>query len=176
MSKNNIILIGFMGSGKSAIGKALKNISGFQLVDTDTLLEQRLKTTINDIFETKGEPFFREQETVTLESIQNIEKSIISTGGGIVLKPKNTAILKELGKVFWLNVSAETVLKRVQEDNNRPLLASPNRFQIITDLLAKRHNNYKNASDYEIDTNYKNIEEISKEIWKIYNQDTCKPA
>lgn len=169
MKSKNIVLIGFMGSGKTAVAKQLSFLSNLALLDTDIIIEKRFHTTVADLFETKGEPFFREQETQVITDLQQSHSYIISTGGGVVLDPKNHALLHDLGMVFWLKVSAESVVDRIKHHTNRPLLNNTaNREETIRNLLSDRLPLYEQSAQFEIMTDQRTVQEIAGEIWQIY--------
>lgn len=167
----NIILTGFMGSGKTTIGKELVKLTGLDLVDTDSLIEERLKTKISDIFAKKGEPFFREYETKLIgDLIDENVKGIISTGGGMIITPGNDELLRKLGIIIYLKTSKETIVKRLQGDTTRPLLAG-GLSEKTEKLLEFRAPIYERSADIVVDTddhNPKIIAEIILERIKNY--------
>jgi len=166
----NIILIGFMGTGKTCVARALHQISQFHVLDTDTLIEQQTQLFLSELFKTKGEPFFREKETSVLQEIRADDNHIISTGGGIVLKKDNRALLRNLGIVFWLKASPNTISERLKSNNSRPLLASSDKQETIQQLLQERQVLYTKTAHIEIETDQKSIEEIAQEIWTRYQR------
>ena len=118
--KNNIVLIGFMGSGKTSVGIRLSYSLKRTLIDTDKWIEQKQKMTVADIFERDGESAFRRLETECLKTlIQDADRQIISAGGGLPVKEENRKLLKQLGKVFYLKVSPETIYERLKTDTTR---------------------------------------------------------
>src|SRR5574340_1795539 len=123
---NNIVLTGFMGTGKTTIGKALSKRLGMRLVDVDEEIESSEKMTINDIFRTRGEGCFREIETAMIKKLSAGRNIIISTGGGAVLKDENMEALRKNGIVFCLVASADTILERTASNEDRPLLKVDN--------------------------------------------------
>jgi shikimate kinase len=168
--KNNIILIGFMGSGKSTVGLELANQMNFPFCDTDVLIEQNAKTTISNIFAEKGEEYFRNLETKTLEEmVQNTEKMIIATGGGLPLRECNAKLLKDLGFVVYLKVTKETVLKRLKGDTSRPILAGDNVDEKIDKLLEYREPLYEISAHMQVVVDNKTVPEIVDEIIRNFN-------
>ena len=165
--KNNIVLIGFMGSGKSTVGKALAKSLNYEFIDTDEYIEKYMDMKISDIFEKYGEEYFRSLETKILFMLnESVTDAVVSTGGGMPVKEDNHSLLKSLGKVFWLDVSSDTVYKRLKNDTTRPLLKSDNPYEKIVELLNKRYTAYQNASDYVVDVNRDDVEAICNEILK----------
>lgn len=162
----NIILIGFMGSGKTSVAQALEEISHFKCLDTDTLIEQQLHLSISDIFSSYGESFFRGREASVLKSLKNHLNHIISTGGGIVLRKENRELLRLLGMVFWLKASPQIILDRLKNNTSRPLLATPHKGQSIETLLRERESLYAETAHVTIDTDHRTVEEIASQIWQ----------
>jgi shikimate kinase len=159
----NIVLTGFMGAGKTAVGKELAQILGMKLIDIDTEIEKSEQITINEIFSQFGEPRFREIETMMIKQIAAGKNLIISTGGGAVLKQENMAILRENGVIVCLMASPETILKRTSTSNDRPLLKVENPLEKINQLLTFRKPFYEKA-DIMIDTENKTPLQIAEEI------------
>ncbi len=158
----NIILVGFMGTGKSTIGREIKKQLGYHLVDTDLIIEEQADMDIPQIFSKQGEPSFRSMETELLKSMvhQNMNHHIIATGGGMAVATENQILLKKLGFVVWLSCSPENILERTSRTNNRPLLQSNNRIEVIEKLLNERTPLYDRASHIKIDTSKLNFDEI----------------
>ncbi len=146
----NIVLVGFMGTGKTTVGRLLSETTGMPLVDMDTLIEARAGKTINEIFAEDGEPHFRWLERQLVQELAAGENQIISTGGGIVLNPDNIADFEKNGLVVCLLADAETVLERLQHDSTRPLLAGDKRTRIL-ELLESRKPLYESIP-HRIDT------------------------
>lgn len=169
LAKQKIALIGFMGSGKSGVGKKLAEISSWSHIDTDDWIEKSEGTTIKSIFESEGEEVFRNLETKTLEELINSEYKIISTGGGIIKKAKNRNLLMNNCICIWLYVNAESCLERVS-GNQRPLLNKAEPSVVISRLLAERRDHYAQCSDLIVNTVNKSMEDIAKLIHEEINQ------
>jgi len=164
ITKDNIILVGFMASGKTTIGNHLAKLINRTFVDTDYLLVQNLGISIAQYFETHGEKLFREHEQAVIQSTCNRSNQVICTGGGAFINPENQRIMLSSGKVFWLDVNRDTVLKRINHNQiDRPLLAHPNPTQQIDKLLSERKPSYEKAH-IRIDANSKTVEELSNQI------------
>lgn len=147
----NIILIGFMASGKSTIGKLLAEKMNYQFIDLDEIIEKHNGKKISDIFSQDGEEVFRKYETEQLKQLSNSDRKVVSCGGGIVIKPENRQILRKIGRVIFLEIAAQDVLARVTDFSSRPLLNNPDpqkRRQTIEDLLKKRDNFYRETADF----------------------------
>ena len=163
MIMKNIVLTGFMGTGKTAVGKELARLLDIPLIDIDTEIEQAERMTINDIFKQRGESGFREIETAMIKKISQRENSIISTGGGAVLKDENMETLRKSGIILCLMASPGTILQRVGNNNERPLLQGENPFQNIKELLHVRKPFYAKA-DIIIGTDNRTPLQIAEEI------------
>lgn len=162
---SNIILIGFMGSGKTTVGVRLSYHMRRTLIDTDKEIEKQQDMEISRIFAEKGEAYFRALETELLKKMIGSEHDrIISTGGGLPVKPENRALLRRLGTVVYLKPSPETVYKRLKGDTKRPLLQCPDPLARIRELMAERAEVYADAADITVDVDDKTFEEIIKEI------------
>lgn len=161
----NIILIGFMGAGKTTIGEALAGHRNLRLIDTDQLIEETAGMTISDIFALKGEAEFRKTETAVLERlIETEDGAVLSVGGGLPLREENRRLLKKLGLVVYLEVSPETVVKRLEGDTTRPLLQGGNVREKVEKLLSERGPVYCEASDITINVDGRSVDEIIEEL------------
>ncbi len=169
LAKQKIALIGFMGSGKSEVGKQLSKISDWTYMDTDEHIEKSEGTSIKAIFEDRGEENFRDLETKTLKKLIDSESQIISTGGGIIKKAENRKLLKNNCICIWLYIDAQTCLARVRGDQ-RPLLNHPEPSIVINKLLVERRDYYALCSDLVVNTTDKSIEEIANLIHEEINQ------
>ena len=161
-----IILIGFMGVGKTSVGKQLARKLNFNFIDTDYEIERLTNKSIPDIFEQYGENYFRKLENSILEKFVKNEDIVMATGGGIITTKENYNILKNEEKVIFLDGSVETIINHVQsERNQRPLLKeSENLSKKIEELLSIRYEKYIEVSDILIDINGKNIDEVISQI------------
>jgi shikimate kinase len=146
------LLIGIMGAGKSSIARELTGLSLRRFVDTDRLVEQRAGMCISDIFTQRGEEHFRELETAALRSLADAQRLIIATGGGIVTRPENVALLRALGCVIWLTASEEVLFERVSRNSKRPLLQTLDPRATLSELLARRSPLYAACAHIAIDT------------------------
>lgn len=169
LSKQKIALIGFMGSGKSAVGKHLSEISNWTHIDADDWIEKSEKTTIKSIFENEGEERFRDIETEALKELINSDYKIISTGGGIIKKAENRNLLMNNCICIWLYIDATTCLTRVSGDQ-RPLLNHAEPSTVVNKLLTERKDHYAICSDLIVNTINKSIEDIAKLIHEEINQ------
>lgn len=146
----SIILVGFMGCGKSTVGRLLAEKTDRQFTDMDTYIEEQAGCTVSEIFATEGEAAFRAKEhdaCVTLGSAQDL---VVATGGGAVLRADNIAALKKNGVIVWLQVSADTVLARLAQDTTRPLLQRADKEAAVHALLAERTLLYAQAADITV--------------------------
>jgi shikimate kinase len=162
----NIVLTGFMGTGKTTIGRELSKRLCMKLVDIDAEIEKSQKIKIDHIFKTYGEPYFRDIETAMIKKLSRENNIIISTGGGAVLRDENMEALKENGIVFCLNASTETILERTARSTERPLLKVENPKEKIRELLSCRRPFYEKAG-IMIETDDKTPSEVVREIMEI---------
>ncbi|PIP68275.1 MAG: shikimate kinase [Candidatus Omnitrophica bacterium CG_4_9_14_0_2_um_filter_42_8] len=161
----NIILVGFMGTGKSAAGKKLAAKLDRDFIELDDMIEAREKMSIKDIFDKKGEPYFRQVEKEVVKEAAKREDVIMSAGGGAVVDEENFRNMKNSGIIICLKASPETILKRTKNLKTRPLLNVPDPKKQIEELLKKREPHY-NKADFSIDTDNLNIEQVSEAIIK----------
>lgn len=150
----NIILIGFMGCGKSTVGRAISQQLNYPLLDTDHYIEEQTGSKISQIFQQHGESYFRDLETdlVTQLLQKDIAKQIISTGGGLPLRKINRSILKSLGYVVWLKAGADCIHERTSKTNHRPLLQSKDPKVLIHQMLEQRNPIYEDCAHLTIQT------------------------
>jgi len=160
----NIVLIGFMGSGKSTVGKLLANKLGLRFVDTDRLVEKKVGKRIKEIFKNEGEEKFRAFESEVIEEVSKYENQVISCGGGAVLNPDNVSILKENGVLIYLKASAFILFERLHGTDTRPLLNVASPRDKVNELLAARQSLYEKVTDILIDTSYIDVDAVVKKI------------
>lgn len=163
----NVILIGFMGSGKTTVGFRLSYRLRKPVIDTDKEIEREEQRSIAEIFAREGEAYFRDRETMCLQKLlRTVKEQIISVGGGLPLREENRKLLRELGQVFYLQASAETIYERVRNDTTRPLLQGDDPQGKIRIMLAERDGYYRDAADVVINVDGKSFEQILDEIEK----------
>jgi shikimate kinase len=171
MSKANIILTGFMGTGKSTVGKLLAKHLGYVFVDTDELIQERSGQTIPEIFQEKGEAAFREMEAEIALELGDREGLVVSTGGRLMLDPDNAAALGRNGRVFCLRATPEEIVARVSNDAGveRPLLEGGNPIERIVELMREREEGY--ARFPQLLTSGKTPEEVARCLLDRYQAD-----
>ena len=171
---NNIVLLGFMASGKTTVGKELARYLGYQFVDTDTAVEQREERAIAEIFSAEGENYFRDREHEIMRELLQGEFQVVATGGGIISRPENVAVLQGCKDfTVWLDISPEEVIKRTQGDETRPLLKTEDEKEKrnrIENLLKIRYPLYDAATQIRISVDDKTSEEIIAEILQHYGE------
>jgi len=166
---NNIFLIGFMGAGKSTIAARLKDKLSMALVEMDARIVEEQGMPITEIFAKYGEPHFRDIESALVVAIGDEGNTIVSCGGGVVVRPENTANMKKSGKIVFLCATPETIYERVKDNTDRPILNGNMNVEFIAQLMEKRRALYEEAADILIDTDGKNVEEICDEIIAALN-------
>jgi shikimate kinase len=168
----NIILTGFMGAGKTTIGRKLAKLLEYSFVDTDTEIEEDQGCSVAEIFKYGGEECFREMETQQLEKLKSVDNSVIATGGGIILRKQNRGILTGIGKRVYLKVAQAELLLRLKNDRNRPLLKEKDPKTVLNEMFAERDLLYEQA-ECIIETGQQSPQQIaSKIIRKICNEDS----
>lgn len=171
--KDNIVLIGFMGSGKTTIGTKLARALEYQFLDTDAYIEEEYGNSIKNIFATAGEAKFRSMETQTLNKLkETLHGHVISTGGGMPMLEENAKLLKELGHVIFLKTSKEVIYERLKGDLTRPLLQGDQPLRKIEELLNLRTPVYEAAADHVVVTDEGSFYQIIKEIMDMILQET----
>lgn len=166
--KENLILIGFMGAGKTSVGEAYAQAKDMPLLDTDQMIEAEAGMSISDIFATCGEPAFRRTETAVLEKLlREADAAVISVGGGLPLLEANRVLLKQLGTVVFLRVQPDTVLQRLEGDTTRPLLQGEDVARRVYDLMEYRNPLYESAAHRIVDVDGKTLEAIVAELTGI---------
>ncbi|MGE9271266.1 MAG: shikimate kinase [Verrucomicrobiales bacterium] len=159
----NLVLIGFMGCGKSTIGRHLEKLLGYPLVDTDQLIEMKAGMPITQIFADRGEHYFRQLEAAVLQELTapHTPRRIVSTGGGLINRKVNRRLIKKLGYVIWLKAPVEEILRRTARNHDRPLLKTANPRKKISELLSLREPLYAECADLSLETSDLDAEEIA---------------
>ena len=160
----NIFLIGFMGAGKSTISDYLKNVLAMDVVEMDQCIVERQEMSISDIFETYGEEYFRELETNLLIEMQEKKNVIISCGGGVAMRERNVVEMKKNGRVVLLTAHPQTILDRVKDSDDRPLLNGHKNVEYIEQLMEARREKYEAAADIVVDTDNKTVLQICEDL------------
>jgi len=161
---NGIALIGFMGAGKSAVGRELSRRTGWPRHDTDEMIRAQFGISIPDNFARHGELAFRDAETTLLKTLQPGLGGIVVTGGGIVLREENVRLLRRMGRIIWLDADEEILWQRASRHSTRPLLQTPDPRARFAELLRERLPLYQTATDYRINTSSSSIAEVTNEI------------
>jgi shikimate kinase len=159
-----IVLIGFMGSGKSSVGRILSQKMGWPRFDTDELISARFGRPMAEIFAEVGEEKFRDAETEALNELAVGGPAVVVTGGGIVLRPGNVELLRRLGTVAHLEADEETLFRRVSRRATRPLLQTENPRATLAELLRTRLPIYREAADFRVDTSHLSHEEVAEAV------------
>lgn len=174
----DMIMIGFMGAGKTTVGQALAKICGMTFEDTDQLIEKKAGMAISEIFSVQGEDAFRKMETDLLKELIAKKETLVkadagtvySVGGGLPMREENRGLLKQLGKVVYLTITPDTVLDRLKGDTTRPLLAGDNVRERVETLMTLRDPFYKEASHLCVAVDGKEVSRIVEEILADFRQ------
>ncbi len=165
MKRGNIVLIGFMGCGKSTVGKELAAVLKFSFCDTDALIEATYEKSISKMFEEDGEAYFRNAETELLKKLSaEADGIVLATGGGMPMRKENAKLLRDIGNVIFLETKIEDILERLQKDTGRPLADGVDKENRLRLLYEERLPVYRAAADYCVDTEQKSVQEIVTEI------------
>jgi len=163
----NLALIGFMGSGKTTVGKKVAKELGMEFVDTDKDVENITGMTVSEIFAKYGEVRFRSEEQAAVRRLVQADHRVIATGGGVVLNQENMELLRASGVVITLTATPEVIFERVSKKKTRPLLATGDLLATIKKLLQEREEYYA-ASDGIVDTSAKNLQQVRDEVIRLY--------
>lgn len=167
----NIVLIGYRGTGKTAVGKKLSHKLCQPLFQLDVLIEKHAGCSIPEIVKKHGWDYFRDLEAKLLEEVVKGDACIIDTGGGVVLRDENIDRLKKNGLLFWLTADPKTIISRIQDDTGRPSLTLGKSFlEEVEEVLQQRLPLYSKAQDFTVDTAGRTIDDIADEIIKLFNK------
>ena len=173
----NIFLIGFMGAGKSTIAGELKDKLEMDRVEMDQMIVEKQGMSISEIFDEYGEAYFRNLESNTLIELQKRKQTIVSCGGGVVMREENTDHMKKNGRVVLLTAKPETIYERVKDSDERPILNNNMNVEFISGLMDKRKDRYEAVVDITVATDGKNVTQICEEIIsKLIALDNAKEA
>lgn len=164
VASRNVVLVGFMGTGKSSVGRLVAARLGFQFIDTDARIIQETGQSIADLFRVRGEGFFRACEARVLDALQTTNSAVVATGGGIVVPPENRPRLAQLGFVVALTADPETILERVSRTTKRPLLQTADPRATITELLSVRTALYQATAHYIVNTTGRSHSEVADDV------------
>lgn len=159
----NIVLTGFMGTGKSTVGRRVADLLKISFFDVDDTIKRQTGRTIAELFQTKGEEAFRALESATIQELSMQEQSVIATGGGTLLNPKNRDFLERNGVLVCLSAKTGTLLERLKDDLTRPLLVGENREQRVERLMQERQSVYALCS-IQVQTDDKTIDQVAREV------------
>ncbi|WP_459865571.1 shikimate kinase AroK [Endothiovibrio diazotrophicus] len=162
--KQNLILVGPMGAGKSTIGRQLGEELGMEFVDSDKEIERRTGVDIPLIFELEGEAGFRKRESAMIHELAGTAGTVLATGGGAVLDPENRTVLAARGTVIYLHASIDQLVKRTARDRNRPLLQGGDPRRKLEEIMAVREPLYREVADIAIDTSGRSVRAVVKEL------------
>lgn len=160
----NIVLIGFMGAGKTTVSDYLSTMFDMDIIEMDQEITDREEMSISDIFATYGEEYFRDLETSLLVELQDRKNVIISCGGGTALRENNVAEMKKNGRVVLLTASPETIYERVKDSDDRPVLKGRKNVDGIAELMEQRREKYEAAADIVVQTDHKTVLQVCEEL------------
>ena len=166
----NLILIGYRGTGKSAVGKILAERLQMPLVNLDDRIIAKAGMRIPEIVEKFGWDRFRDLESQVVVAVAKEDNHVLDCGGGVILREKNTALLKQAGPVFWLTASIPAIVSRIQTDTERPSLTGKSFTEEVADVLREREPKYRAAADHRVDTEGKSVEQVAEEIIRLFEK------
>ena len=158
-----VVLVGFMGSGKSSVGRALARRFGVPFVDVDERIESAAGCRIRDLFAREGEPAFRAREKAALRDALSVKGCVIATGGGAFADEENRVLLRSYAPVVYLETAVETLLERLSGDLGRPLLRGGEREEVVRDLLSRREPGYRTA-DVTVRTDGRSVQDVAGSV------------
>ena len=167
----NIILIGFMGCGKTTVGKKLASMSGRKFLDMDDEIVRRAGMKITEIFEKYGEDRFRQMETELREQLSETEGLVIATGGGVIKNERNMQLLRKSGKTLYIKASAEHIYRNIKNDRTRPLLNCYDKMGRIRELLEERRPLYESESDVITDISGLSSSAAANKIYEVLTKE-----
>lgn len=160
----NFVLIGFMGCGKSSVGKRLAGLTGHRFLDSDELIVNANERSIPEIFADIGEEGFRELEENTLAGLVGVAGVVLSTGGGAVLRPSNREHLRRIGIVVWIDSAEDILFERAMRSGRRPLLQTQNPRETFASLHAARQEIYAQTADVRFDSTHVDQDEVARRV------------
>ena len=166
----NLILIGYRGTGKSTVGEILAKRLKLRLVNLDERIAAKAGKRIPEIVEQRGWEHFRDLESEVVAEAVKDDGQVLDCGGGVILREKNTALLKKAGQVFWLQASIPTIVARIQNGAERPSLTGKSFTDEVADVLREREPRYRAAADHVVDTEGKTPERVAEEIVLLFQQ------
>jgi shikimate kinase len=170
----NIVLIGYRGTGKSVVGELLAARLRMQCIGMDAEIVKRAGMSIPEIVEKHGWQKFRDIESEEARELSGFDNIVIDTGGGVIERPENIEALKTNSRIFWLKASVDRIVSRIQGGTERPALTAGKTFtEEVTEVLERRIPKYKNAAQYEIDTDGLTPEQVADRIIKIWKEDSA---
>ena len=167
----NIYLIGMMGSGKSVTAKRLAALMEYGFVDLDQCIQEKTKRSIHDLFEKEGEPFFRDQEAAILKEVSRMDRRVVATGGGTILRRANVDAMKTSGKIIFLETSIEVLWERVKEKKDRPLLKGADPKASLTRILAERLPLYEGGCGFRVNTDGQTADQVARKIFTLLEKE-----
>ena len=163
----NIVLVGFMGTGKTSVGMRLAEMLHMEFIDTDDIIEEDSKMSISTIFSEMGEDHFRDLESKAVEKVCKLSRHVLATGGGVVIREQNVQNLRSTGMLFCLDAAPEVIFQRTSQYTHRPLLQVDNPIGRIREMLRMREPFYSLA-DHRIDTSQLTVNEVADKIADLF--------
>jgi shikimate kinase len=160
----NVVLIGSMGCGKSSVGREIARRVRWSFVDTDQLIRQKFGKSIPEIFSLFGENSFRDEEHASLQGLQSAKRIVLATGGGIVVRPENHRLIRQLGPIVWLVADEEVIWERVSRNQLRPLLQTANPRVVMRQLIEQRKPLYQSLANHTVDSTGSSHAQVAEKV------------
>lgn len=168
----NIVLIGYRGTGKSAVAERVAQRLGMTSISMDARIIEKAGMSIPDIVAKVGWPGFRDMESEVARELGRGDRAIIDTGGGVIERPENVEALKTNGRIIWLKASVDTIVSRIQGDTERPSLTGGKSFtEEVAEVLERRTLKYKSAAQFEIDTDPLTVDQVAEKVIEFFTAD-----
>lgn len=176
LGQRNVYLVGPMGSGKTAVGRRLATLLGWEFIDSDAEIEKRTGVDIRYIFEKEGEARFRQREREVIAELTALERVVVATGGGVILDPANRERLAKTGTVVYLETTIDTLVRRTKAAKTRPLLMDDDPQAVLERMMIVRRPLYENAADLRIETTGRQVRAVAADIQLRLRPSVAKPS
>ena len=173
---SNVYLIGMMGSGKTVTGRQLASLLHYGFVDVDEMIQEKTRRAIAEIFEKKGEAYFRREEAEAIKEAAGVGLRVVATGGGSILVSENVERMRATGKIVYLEASLEVLWQRVRAKKDRPLLRQTDPRESLARIFKDRKALYEKAADLRVLTDDRSATAVAREIFELLGLPAARPG